>query len=127
VVPIKRARCEEISNRDTNSTSGPVCPPGEVALLAVLRADFHDGLPCPQVVNSVTAGGRISYQSKAQTFSCSQGISDRGTALKFGGGPPVSVSTTMEVSTGSPFERHQFLTSASAPVRLVPTLVWPLG
>jgi hypothetical protein len=48
---IKRGGCDEISNRDANPASGPVCPPGEVALLAILQPVSTTGF-LPKVVNS---------------------------------------------------------------------------
>jgi hypothetical protein len=55
----------------------------------------HGEIPHPYLstdfdVSSDAAGGTIAYQSKAQTFSCSLGISAALTALKFGGGLPVT-------------------------------------
>jgi hypothetical protein len=49
-------------------------------------------------VSSVSAGGMIVYQSKAQTLSCSPGICARSTTLKSRGGLSVRVSRTIEVS-----------------------------
>jgi hypothetical protein len=50
--------------------------------------------------NSSIVGGKIAYQSNAQTRSCSRGISSLLTAAKPGAGSPVARSTTKEASAG---------------------------
>jgi hypothetical protein len=47
VVPIKRARCEEISNRDTNPTSGPGMPAGRSGATRGPSGGFPRRAPLP--------------------------------------------------------------------------------
>jgi hypothetical protein len=66
--------------------------------------------------NSSIVGGKIAYQSNAQTRSCLRGISSLLPAAKPGAGSPVACSTTKEASAGKLWcwRRHRSRFRASA-------------
>src|SRR4029077_7689931 len=72
-----------------------------------------EGGPTEFSTNSSIVGGKIAYQSNAQTRSCSRGISFLLIAAKPRGGSPVACSTTKEASAGKLWCWHHRVISAS--------------
>src|SRR5260370_38294089 len=64
-------------------------------------------------VNSSIVGGKIVYQSNAQTRSCSRGISSLLTAAKPGAGSPLACLTTKDPSAGKLWRWHHHLINAN--------------